>query len=91
MSGWKEVAADIEAAGKSINDIAQSMGGWKTIVEGLIALKLAGWVVGVTGSLRTLFALSPPAWVRLPVNASSEGSTAPSSTIRPTRDGKSPA
>jgi hypothetical protein len=67
---WAKIATDIKESAVSVNGMAQSMGGWKVVIEGLIALKIAGWVLGIAASLVTvtraaaaLFALTAPAWV----------------------------
>jgi hypothetical protein len=74
---WKEWGTDIRDAAKYIDSAAQSLGGWKTVMEGLIALKLVN-VIAPVASLglaavrtaaslaamgATLAALTAPAWL----------------------------
>ncbi len=74
---WREWGDDIRAAAKSVDSVVRSIGGWKTVMEGLVAIKLANFVAPVamlglaavrtTASLvamgATLTALTAPAWL----------------------------
>jgi hypothetical protein len=39
------------------NSVAQALGGWKNVVEGIIALKLLGWTMALLGPLASLLRL----------------------------------
>ena len=50
INNWITGAANsTEQLAKGANDVAQALGGWKRILEGLLALKLAGFIAQMTG------------------------------------------
>ncbi len=74
---WAKWGNDIRDAAKSVDGVVQSIGGWKLVMEGLIAIKLVNFVAPVVtlglaatrtaASLAamgaTLTALTAPAWL----------------------------
>jgi hypothetical protein len=48
------LATTVVGLAKGTNELVGHLGGWKTITEGIIALKLAGWVSGVIFSFGPL-------------------------------------
>jgi hypothetical protein len=76
-ANWKKFGDDLRAAAKWVDGTAQSLGGWKVVMEGLIALKFINLITPVavlgltairtTASLTamgaTLAALTAPAWL----------------------------
>ena len=61
---WKKFGTDVEEAATSVNELVKELGGWKTVAEGLVAIKLAKWVAEIVIPLRAIASLgSPPAWV----------------------------
>jgi cell wall-associated NlpC family hydrolase len=52
--GIKELAGDIKTVAGDANAVAKAFGGWKTVLETIVEIKLAAWAVGVSKSLTTL-------------------------------------
>jgi uncharacterized membrane protein YgcG len=76
-ANWKKFGDDLRAAAKWIDGTAQSLGGWKVVMEGIIALKLVN-LIAPTAALglaatrtaaslvsmgATLAGLTAPAWL----------------------------
>lgn len=60
---WSGFAKDVREAATGINTAAEAMGGWKTVIEGLIVLRLSGWLFGILTPLRALAGLTAPSWL----------------------------
>lgn len=61
---FKKFGADLKEAATGANEFAKQLGGWKTVAEGLVAIKLAKWVAEILIPLRAIANIgSPPAWV----------------------------
>ncbi|MDE2468526.1 MAG: hypothetical protein KGL35_07230, partial [Bradyrhizobium sp.] len=50
----KKVGAGIHTVVVDVNGAVQSFGGWKTVAEALVAIKLTGWVAGAVEALSPL-------------------------------------
>lgn len=53
----REVKDDAEWLAKKADGVAQSLGGWKVVIEGIIGLRLAAWAIGVIAPLGRLLAM----------------------------------
>ena len=51
---WKEWGDNIRAAAKWADSAAQSLGGWKVVMEGLIALNVIRWLAPIVASVAAL-------------------------------------
>ncbi len=59
---WKGVEAGFENFAKRADAVAQAFGGWKRVLEGIVAIKLAGWAFAAIApftSVLRLLALVP--------------------------------
>ncbi len=54
---WKHHIDQIETLASQTNSAVQAFGGWKSVIEGIIGLKLLGWVTSILGPLATLVRL----------------------------------
>jgi hypothetical protein len=52
-----KVIPEIEAFATGANDVVQHLGGWKTLLEGIVAIKLGGWAVSSVAALTPLIRL----------------------------------
>jgi hypothetical protein len=50
----RDVTHDVAVAARAIDSAAQSVGGWKNVIEALIAIKAATWFYGVASSVAAL-------------------------------------
>ena len=53
-ANWKGFAETIGNAAQKVNGVAQEFGGWKTVMEGLIALKVMAWLTPIVTAAGTL-------------------------------------
>ena len=44
---WRGFAADMRTTATTADAVAKGFGGWKNVIEGLMALKFAGWIFGI--------------------------------------------
>lgn len=58
-TAFKSIADDIRPVAQAINWVVTNTTGWKNVVEGMIALKLAGWLYGALLPLRAMAGLMP--------------------------------
>ena len=71
---WAGFARDVRDAAQAVNSVVQQFGGWKNVIEDLVALRLAGWLFGILAPLRALAGLTAPAWLTsLPTIAAAAG------------------
>jgi hypothetical protein len=54
---WAGVLKSIEGLATNANAVAQSFGGWKTVLEGIVAIKLAGWALSAIAPFTTVLRL----------------------------------
>lgn len=54
---FKQIVTDVKDFARHANDVAQSLGGWKNVLEGIVAIKIASWASGAIGPLTGLIRL----------------------------------
>jgi len=63
LVGWlkqidfKQIVTDVKSFATQANAVAQSLGGWKVVLEGILALKVASWASGAIGPLSAMVRL----------------------------------
>lgn len=82
---WKGFAADVRDAAAAVSSVVEKLGGWKTVLEGLVAIKVISWllpIVTAVGSLaRGLTSIAglaaAPVWVTALLGLTQRGSSGP--------------